>query len=200
MRNERVREGILPKDGKVAAYTISYVNLIDASAKKTRDNLRVIYYDAMAKISEDLDRGRSISVVGVSIGNVLSVRCASSLPGRKVNELVSLVGGSRLGFSAWDSIATSHIAQSSGLDIYQYEDLLREFAPIENLKGLHSNRIFARFGSSDLMIRYDPHGKELKSALESIDARDKDVKTYLWADHSSAILRASREGIHDNLK
>jgi len=33
-----------------------------------------------------------------------------------------------------------------------------------------------------------------------MDAPFKDIKTYLWADHSLAILRASREGIHDNLK
>ncbi len=200
MRNEKVREGILPKDGKVVDYTVSYVNLLVPNAEQTRDNLRQIYHDAMIRINGDLDRGRTVSVLGVSIGNVLSVRCAGNLPGKKVNNLISLVGGSRLGFSAWDSIATSHIAQASGLDVYQYEDVLREFAPIENIKGVSANRVIARFGSSDLMIRYRPHGKELERALKSMNAAHKDVKTYLWSDHSSAILRASREGFHDNLK
>lgn len=200
MRNERVREGILPKDGKVVAYTVSYVNLLVPDAFQTRDNLREIYSDAMMGINEDLDQGRRISVLGVSIGNVLSVRCASNVPGKRVNNLISLVGGSRLGFSAWDSIATSHIAQASGLDVYQYENVLREFAPIENIKGVNAARVIARFGSSDLMIRYRPHGQELERALVSMSADHKDVKTYLWADHSSAILRASREGFHDNLK
>jgi len=65
---------------------------------------------------------------------------------------------------------------------------------------IHAERVFARFGSSDLMIRYNPHGRKLERALTSMNATNKNIKTYLWADHSSAILRASRKGIHDSLK
>jgi hypothetical protein len=134
--------------------------------------------------------------LGVSIGNVLSVRCASILPGKKVKDLVSIVGGSRLGFSAWDSIATSHIAQASGLDVYEYEQVLSEFAPVENLKGVSAERVVGRFGTSDLMIRYHPHGRELERTLKGMPADEKDIRVYPFFDHSAAIMFSGLIGVH----
>ena len=201
MRDGGVKRGILPQTGKVTSYTTSYVNLLAFDAIQTRDNLRQIYFDAMTKINEDLDSGRDISVIGVSIGNVLSLRCAGEVPEGKINTLVSIAGGSNLGLSAWDSIATKDIAQNSGCaTVDEYESILSEFAPILYVPQIRAERVVARFGSSDLMIRYKPHGRKLEDALRSMNAPHKDIKTYLWADHSFAILRASREGLHDNLK
>ena len=201
MGNDKIGAGILPENGKVIAYTTSYINLVVPDAEKTRNNLRAIYYNALAKINDDIKEGRKISVLGVSIGNVLSFRCAGNVPMGRIANLISIVGGSHLGFSAWDSVATSRTAQNSGCtNVEEYENILSEFAPIKYAGDIHAKRIFARFGSSDLMIRYKPHGRKLEEALNSMDAPHKNIKTYRWADHSSAILRASREGIHDNLK
>jgi len=98
IRNKGVKEGILSNRGKVVVYTVSYVNLVVPNAEQTRDNLRTIYENAVIRINEDLDKYRQISVLGVSIGNVLSTRCVSILPGRRVRNLVSLVGGGDLVF------------------------------------------------------------------------------------------------------
>ncbi|MEK6925955.1 MAG: hypothetical protein AABW50_01610 [Nanoarchaeota archaeon] len=196
-KKEKIRKGILPQKGKVSVYTTSYVNLIVPNAIQTRDNLREIYYDSLDRMSEDVEQGRKISVLGVSIGNVLSVRLASEVPYGKLNSLVSIVGGGRLGMSAWDSIATKSAAQNSGFSkVEEYEEVLSEFAPIKYLGKIHAERVFARFGSSDLMIRYNPHGQQLRQGLENMDSDVKDIKTYLWADHSSTILKASGEEIY----
>ena len=64
MNNKRIREGILPKRGKIIAYTTSYVNLLVPNAEQTRDNLRTIYENASTRINEDLDQCRQISVLG----------------------------------------------------------------------------------------------------------------------------------------
>src|SRR3989344_9311843 len=96
MNREGVRLGLLPQSGKVVAYTTSYVNLVVPDAERTRDNLREPYYDAIAKINDDLKEGRTINVLGVSIGNVLSFRCAGNVPEGRINNLVSIVGGSNL--------------------------------------------------------------------------------------------------------
>ena len=200
-RNTSIREGILPQDGKVVVYTISSLNLIISDAEKTKDGLREVYKDAVFRLNEDLNWYREVSIIGVSLGNVLSIRLAGSLRDRKVKNLVSLVGGSRLGFSAWDSITTSNTAQNSGCtNVDQYENVLEEFSPINHIPRISAQRVFARFGTSDLMIRYSPHGRELRKALASMNADEKDIQTYPFMDHCSMIMLLGFLGIHNSLK
>lgn len=201
MRNKAINRGIIPQDGKVVVYTISSLNLIVPGAEKTRDNLKEVYDDAISRLNEDLKWYKEVSVMGISLGNVLSTRLAHSLPDKKVKNLVSLVGGSRLGLSAWDSILTSHIAQNSDCEsAFQYEDILGEFSPINYILEISAQRVFARFGSNDLMIKYKPHGKELKDTLNSMSAKEKDIRTYPFMDHSATIMLLGLLGIHNSLK
>jgi len=201
IRDERVKVGILPKTGKLTYYIVSSINLTTSNPQEMLRGLREIYDDAVGKIKEDLFKGMKISLLGISLGNVISTRLAGSLNNGKIKNLVSLVGGARLGLSAWDSLQTGRIAQNSGVTTKEeYEEILKEFSPIEYTSGINPDNIFARFGSADLMIRYNPHGKDLRRALESIGAGRKDIKTYLFADHSSSIILSSMAGIHDTIK
>ena len=201
VRDKGLREGILPKEGKVVTYVISSLNLVASDAEQFMCNLRQIYDDAMEKINEDLKQWRDINLLGISLGNVLSCKIANSLPNKKVKNLVSLVGGGRLGSSTWNSIMTSHIAKSSGCkSVQEYEGLVQEFSPLNNLEGVNAQRLFARFGSSDLLIPYNPDGKELRNSLENLKVNEKDIKTYPFADHCSALFFSSKAGIHDKVK
>ncbi|MEK6918152.1 MAG: hypothetical protein AABW51_04350 [Nanoarchaeota archaeon] len=40
LRNKKLREGILPREGKIVVYTLPYLNFIVPDVVKTRDNLR----------------------------------------------------------------------------------------------------------------------------------------------------------------
>ena len=163
--------------------------------------LREIYDDAVGKINEDLSKGMEISLLGISLGNVISTRLAGSLNNGIIKNLVSLVGGARLGLSALDSLQTGPIAKSSGVATKEeYEVMLKEFSPVEYTNRIKPENIFARFGSADLMIRYNPHGRDLKKALDGMNAERKNIKTYLFADHSSSIILSSKAGIHDTIK
>ena len=200
-RKASIREGILPQDGKVVVYTISSLNLIVPDVEKTRNGLREVYEDATSRLNEDLKCYKEVSVMGVSLGNVLSTRLASNLSDRKIKNLVSLIGGSRLGFSAWDSIKTLNTAQNSGCKtVFEYEAALEEFSPINHLPRISAQRVFARFGASDLMIRYSPHGRELRKALASMNADEKDIRTYPFMDHCSMIMLLGFLGIRNSLK
>ena len=126
VRDKRIREGLLPKSGKVTVYTTSYVNLLAFDVHQTLENLRISYSDSIPRIDDDIKEGRGLGFLGASIGNVLSMRCAGESSGGKINFLVSIVGGSNLGFSDWDSIATTHIAQNSGCDsVEEYEEKIQ---------------------------------------------------------------------------
>jgi|SRR3989344_7698570 len=196
-RNQAIGNGILPKEGKVTTYTISSINLIVPDVEETLGNLREIYNDALSRINDDMSKGKRISLLGVSLGNVISMRLASVLPGKNPRNLVSLVGSTRLGLSAWNSNLIGHIARQSGFgSAEEYERRVEEFSPINYLNGLNPRRIFSRFGSYDLAIPYAPEGKELKTSLERLETKFRDIRTYSFADHCSSIFLSSRAGIH----
>ena len=196
-RNKTIRDGILPKKGKITVYTISSVNLIVPDVDETLENLREIYHDALLRMNQDIRQGKRISCLGVSLGNVLSIRLAHDLHGRNLRSLVSLVGSTRLGFSAWNSNLTGSVVRKSGIgSVQEYERRIEEFSPINYLRGLKPRRVFARFGAHDLAIPYKPYGRELRMHLEGLEARSEDIKTYSFADHCSTIFFASRAGIH----
>lgn len=189
---------LLPREGKRTICTISALNLMDKSPEKTVKNLDGVYDPLFEEMEKDIREGKDISFVGVSIGNVLSIRAASELPRGRVKNLISFVGGGRLGISAWDSILVQHLARASGCNsAEEYEERVKKFSPLEYMDDLSVDSIFARFGTSDLLIRYNPNGKELRNAFEeSVLAKKKNIRTYTGADHVSTMLLTSLENVY----
>ena len=64
---------------------------------------------------------------------------------------------------------------------------LEEFSPVNYTRGISVRHIFARFGSSDLLIPYNPNGKELAEALKQVDAQEIDLRVYPYLDHCSTL-------------
>ncbi|MEK6918153.1 MAG: hypothetical protein AABW51_04355 [Nanoarchaeota archaeon] len=142
-----------------------------------------------------------INLIGISLGNVEATRVGANLPEGRVKNLISLVGGAKLGFSSWDSLATQQTARNSGCSsVLEYEFILSEFSPIHYIHRINAEKVFARFGTNDLMIKYNPHGKELEKALASMNAKEKDIKIYPFSDHCSSIIFSSMARIHDRVK
>ena len=190
-------KGIIPTDGKAFVYTVSSFNLIKPDLDETVEGLNEIYSDANRRMHEELARGHSLSMLGVSLGNVLAIRASGSINSR-IERLVSIVGGGNLGLSAWDSLLTRHIAKQSGCNSpEEYEKRLAVFSPVNYIDGLTANQISIRLGTMDLFIPYK-HGQKLANAL--IERGKKtgskvDYKSYIGADHCAALVLSALEGI-----
>lgn len=52
--NEGMNKGIIPQNGKVSVYVISYSDLIVPDVKATLENLRSVYTDAMIRMTKIL--------------------------------------------------------------------------------------------------------------------------------------------------
>ncbi|MDO8741263.1 MAG: hypothetical protein Q7J54_06860 [Candidatus Woesearchaeota archaeon] len=185
-----LRKGIIPKEGKVFVYALSSLNLIKPNPEETVDRLQEIYNDAIRRMNEELAKGYSLSMFGVSLGNVLSIRAAGSI-NSKIEKLVSIVGGGRLGISAWYGILTRDTAKQSGCSSSEeYEKRLSIFSPIHYIDGIVADEISIRLGTKDLLIPFK-YGKELAYAL--IERGKKtgskvDYKSYMGADHCAALV------------
>lgn len=182
--------GLTPQKGRVSVYTVSSFNIMHPDPEVTVSRLRKIYDDANSRIDNDLQAGSTINLLGISLGNVLSIRAAAYIPRGKLRNLVSIVGGGRLGLSAWDSILARDIVRSSELSAQEYEKGVSEFSPIHYTGEIFPEKIFARFGASDLLIP-SQHGRELAGALEKVDCT-KDIRTYPLADHCLTMFLSSR--------
>ena len=186
--NNFLRRRILPNHGKRTIYTICSSAIIVPDPMETLARLKEIYDESITRMRADIISGKIINLMGISLGNVLSIRACNELPKGSVENLVSLVGGGRLGFSAWDSILTRHVSQQSCCHSAQeYEMKLEEFSPVNYTRGISVRHIFARFGSSDLLIPYNPNGKELAEALKQVDAQEIDLRVYPYLDHCSTL-------------
>lgn len=187
--------GLIPKNGKVSVYTISSFNIMNLDPEVTISKLRRIYDDANFRINQDVQNGLTISLLGVSLGNVLSIRAATNVQEGKLGRLVSIVGGDRLGLSAWDSILMKNIVRSPVLSAQEYEKRVSEFSPIHYVREINPQKIFARFGLSDLVVSYK-YGKGLAQGFERIDC-DQDIRTYSYADHCTTIFLSSLDGVYN---
>lgn len=195
LANKKLRDRLIPNKGNVVIYQVSYNNLMVNDVNETLSNLKAVYEDAILKIQEDVRLSRKINLLGISLGNIFAFRVLGEI--KNVKNLVSLVGGGRFGASAWDSILTKNIARNSGCDsIENYEKTLERFSPVNYVKGVRVENLFARFGGWDLAIPYQPHGKELKNGLSKIKVDKKDVKTYKFTDHLSTLLCLCEENIY----
>ena len=197
-QNSNIRRGIIPQNGKVTVYSMSAPLIMTPSIEQTLENLNAIYNDAKTRIEEDLLNFREINIMGISLGNVLAIRTVKEVIEGKVNTLASFVGGGRLGLCAWDSILTGHTAKRSGCkSASDYEAMLEEFSPLNYLQDIEVKSLFARFGTSDLLIPYYPHGEELHDSLKALKTERNDIKVYKHADHVSALYFASRERLNE---
>ena len=185
-----LRKGLIPNEGDIFIYTLSSLNLIKPNPEQTVRSLTEIYNDVTERINQSLEKGHTLNFLGVSLGNVLSIRAAGNSDSN-IEKLVSIVGGGRLGLSAWDSLLTGHIARQSELrSPEEYEKKLSEFSPLNNIEGITTNEIIIRLGTNDLLIPYK-YGQELASALITQGKRTGakiDYKAYRGADHSTAIF------------
>lgn len=190
-----IRDGLIPKEGTVIIYTISSSDLILESSEETVKKLQQVYDHAVIKLSEAENDGKIINLFGVSLGNVLSIRLAAQAK-KKINRIVSLVGGSNLGLSGWDSILTGGIARRTGCkSAEEYESRLSVFSPTNYIDKIHASRVIIRLGTCDLLIHFK-HGKKLATMFIERSKKTPmkiSYKAYLGADHGSAIFIASRE-------
>ena len=192
-----LRKGIIPTEGKVFVYTLSSFNLIKPDLEETVEGLNEIYTDATRRMYEELANGHSLGMLGVSLGNVLAIRASGSINSR-IERLVSIVGGGKLGLSAWDSLLTGHIAKQSGCNFpEEYEKRLAVFSPVNYIDGLTANKISIKLGTMDLFIPYK-HGQQLANALIERGKKTSskiDYKSYIGADHCAALVLSALEGI-----
>ncbi len=198
--NFSLKKNLLPQRGRKVIYTSSYRNMIFADAKKTRDIFEEIYLDARKRLVKDFKQGKRINLLGISLGNIVSVRLAHEVPGLEIENFVSIVGGLHPGKIAWNSLATRKLVRKGNKTEGSYRKVFSEFSASEFSQGLKAGKIFARFGRFDLVIPYRHYGKELKDALRNSDAEIKNIRTYWWADHVTSIFLASKEKIYDKLK
>ena len=196
-RISMLRKGIIPAEGNVFVYKISSLNLIKPNPEETVEGLQEIYDDAIRRMNQAITEGRTLNMIGVSLGNVLAIRAAGSIDSR-IGRLVSIVGGGKLGLSAWDGILTGYIARQSGFNSpEEYERELSIFSPVNYVGGIVADEIFMRFGTRDLLIPFK-HGQELARAL--INRGDKtsakvDYRAYRGADHSATLVLSALERI-----
>lgn len=185
-----LRKGLIPKSGNIFLYKIYSLNLIKECPNDIISNLQVIYDDIFDRMKNSLSRNRSIGLVAVSLGNVLALRAAGNLES-KIEKIVSIAGGGKLGLSAWDSILTSDIAKRSGCSsAEEYEERLSIFSPVNYIDKIFTKEIVIRLGTRDLLIPYK-YGQELAGSFikRAKETNSKiDYKTYSGADHSATLL------------
>ncbi|MDP2593459.1 MAG: hypothetical protein Q8P52_02300 [bacterium] len=193
-RTPFISRGLLPREGNVVVYTINSFDLILPDPDETIAKLGRIYEDALEKIAGTFGQKRPIGLLGVSLGNVLSIRLASEAS--NIKRIVSIVGGGHLGLSAWDSILTRHIAEKSGCrSAQEYENRLGVFSPANYIRKITAKNVLIRLGTHDKLIRFH-HGQKLVSAFQkrSADVAMKiDYRPYRGSDHASAMLFSALE-------
>jgi hypothetical protein len=195
---EFMRRRIIPREGKVHIYTISSFDIVQPNPDLTIERLTGIYEDSMRRIDEALKKKRRLNFLGISLGNVLSIRIAGNI-NTKIEKLISIVGGGRLGACTQDSILTGKVAAKSNENPEKYRKKLTVFDPIKYVDGINAGEILMRFGSTDGLIPYNPHGKELRVKLqergEKIGSRVNGI-TYPYADHCSSLFLAALEKVN----
>lgn len=193
-----LRNGIIPAEGKAFIYTLSSFNLIRPDLEETLEGLNKIYYNATGKMHEELAKGHSLGMLGISLGNVLSIRASGSINSR-IERLVSIVGGGKLGLSAWDSILTRHIAKQSGCNSpEEYERKLAVFSPVNYTDGLVANQVSIRLGTMDLLIPYK-HGQQLANAMIERGKKTSskiDYKSYIGVGHCAAMAFSALDRVY----
>lgn len=185
-----LRRGLIPKTGNIFIYKIYSLNIINNNPSHSLRHLQQIYDDVSQRLNDSLKNKHSVNFLGISLGNVLAVRAAGKVVS-KIERIVSIVGGGKLGLSNWDSLLTSNIAKSSGIrSPGEYEDILSTFSPVNYISNIRATEVIIRLGNRDPLIPFN-HGQELASAFRgqaSETGARFDYKIYPGADHSATIF------------
>ncbi len=91
-----IRRGLIPAEGQVFVYTLSSLDLITADPEVTVEKLHCVYDHALEHMQMAVKQGKSVNLLGVSLGNVLSIRLAGQARTKIIN-LISIIGGGQLG-------------------------------------------------------------------------------------------------------
>lgn len=186
------RRGILPEKGVSIIYTINSIYMIKSDSKKTISNLDKIYNDAIMRLKGFEKKGYSINLLGVSLGNIFSIRLASEV--KNLGEIVSIVGGANLGASAFGSVLTSRVLEKC-TDSNKYRRDLSAYDPIRYVPRINAKSIILRLGKMDRLIPFN-EGKKLAESFLKIASKKRikiDYKFFRWADHCSSMFFYSLE-------
>jgi len=85
--------GIIRMGENSIIHTIPSRELVHEDPAETVNNLQRIYNPAADLMQEYISQGYRINLIGVSLGNVLTIRAASEVVKWQLNKLVSIAGG-----------------------------------------------------------------------------------------------------------
>ena len=192
-----IRRGLIPAEGQVFVYTLSSLDLITADPEVTVEKLHCVYDHALEHMQMAVKQGKSVNLLGVSLGNVLSIRLAGQARTKIIN-LISIIGGGNLGLSCWDSILTGYVArQSVCATAERYEEMMSVFSPVSYIREVEAERVVIRLGTHDLLIPFR-HGEILVDAFvrrSQNTSMQIAYKAYRGADHASAMFFSSLENL-----
>jgi hypothetical protein len=185
--NKYLNSRITSIDSSVYVYTIPKT-AVQPDPIKTRDLLRKILDTSIEDVKNSDLKFEKINVLGISIGNCLSYKFATKI---EVDVCVSAIPGSYLPESIFESISTKSIASCSAVGLKEYQDVLREFNPIDSLKEMTAKKIEVYLARWDKMIPYR-RGKELADAI-ILQKFNASIKTYWIASHSDGVFYFARD-------
>src|SRR3989344_3198926 len=152
-----LRKNLFLENRRIEYYIADISMLFKEDANETKILLEDLFRGACNNIESKIREGYKINLLGISLGNIFTIRAASIYPCQK---LISISGGSRLGRSSWDGLLTRELASKSGLSQEDYEKTLSNFDPYQYVKDVKAKEIFIYLGGADKIIRSE-HGIEL---------------------------------------
>jgi hypothetical protein len=146
-------------------------------------------------VKEAVKKGYSINLIGLSLGNIFAIKVAGDL--KRVNNIVSIVRGAKLGSSAWKSALTSVVLGKNGNTMKTYEKGVSSYNPISHVSKINAKKVLIRLGAMDKLIPFE-EGKKLAEAFLKRAKKSNlivDYKVFKLADHCSAMFFYSLECI-----
>ena len=182
--NRSVRSRYTPSNGDNSIYKIPK-NAVSPNPHETSNILWGIYQDAASEI-ESLKDSTEISVIGVSLGNVLAFKLADQYP---TKDLISVTPGADLPLCIWDGIGTKEVikqAKKDGRTLEDFETVLSTWSPMNNLNNI-TGEIEVHLGYWDKVIPYS-NGVNLVERLRQA-GKNLTVNTHPLFGHGSTIVR-----------
>ena len=179
----------------VLAYMLSPRRVVRPNPSHTRELLENVYEDALLKVSSHDINPEDLIVLGISLGNCPAYRFAAQTHAKK---LISVVPGSRLSESIWESNVTREQVKEAkrlGFKLEDFKEQLISFNPIEYVSEI-SGHVEVYLGKYDRMIPYYL-GRELALSLEEQSRSRTDLtvttQTHNFGDHASTAYFFARQ-------
>lgn len=180
-----IRKRIIPEGINLDVYVLPKT-IIQPNPELTRVFLDDVLRVATQNQTKHYSR-KEVNVLGISLGNVLSFRFAEQFP---VNNLLSVVPGSRLAECIWESIATNPITENSGRSLQDYQKSLANYNPIESVSRINPSVSEIYLGGRDLMIP-SKRGKELAQAMQ--EKVKVNIKYHRFSGHVETVVSFSKK-------